>query len=955
MTDSTIHTHGGTGITGDVEAGTFIGRDQIVVLSGYTGADLERVLATLREILAQEQAVLRADVSRGRLRVTAPDAVPVTLSAAAADALAGTAAHAGDVAAYLTALQVNSRYGRWATRFVPLAGTLTAREVPPGWTDVPPEFTLLQVEGEGAQRQIRRIPLDDITEVTDRYDRLVLLGEPGSGKTTTLYKLALDAARERLISEAGKIPLTLPLADYRGYTSPYDFVAARWHQHVGREDLGDYLRAGQLLLLCDALNEMPFRDARDYRAQVETWRRFVAAWPGNRVLFTCRSRDYSEPLGLHQVEIKPFDDERVHEFLVKYVPEHAATAWQRLAASPLLDLVRNPYYLQMLAYLIEQGAAWPERLAHLFAGFVQTLVGREERRNHADWMGGEKLITALEALAETMQAQGQGTRLPRDEAASHIPEELTATPSVLIRLGLAATILDTEWGTNAAGQAVEQVRFYHHQLQEYFAARALVRRFCAQEDLGEHWYQPRLKKDMPDPGALSDDEPLPPPPTTGWEEPTILAAGLAPRPADFVDAVRRVNPVLAARCLDEGRLDLPDVAENVRADLLQEMHDEHVHLRARIASGEVLGQIGDPRFNVMHVGDHRVLLPPLVEVPGGTFTMGSSFWHVIRLRLSGFTAAENETPQHRVDVLPFYIGCYPVTNAEYGAFIAAGGYADETYWPTPAARGWLQGEVSSAFVDQWMEAWQIIQANPEKVLAQLKRSGVTPQQLDGFEQLAQMDEEQVRDLFTEAQAEGPRDRPAYWDDTRYNHPAQPVVGVTWFEALAYCAWLEAQLKRAAVPLQVWEDGKLSTRDFRPGTFKVELPTEAQWECAARGMTRRIYPWGRRWAEDRANTWEGHVLRSTPVGVYPRGVNALGVHDAAGNVWEWTRSLYRPYPYVPTDGREDLQREGYRVVRGGSWGNYGRHARCAYRGRTNPDDFGDTLGVRVVVSLVCSEC
>ena len=775
MIQPTIHTDGGAAIDGDVEAGTFIGRDQILVLSGYTGAELEHVLATLRAMLAQERASLRADLARERLTVTAPDAPPLTLSAEAADALAGAAARAGDVDAYLAALQVHSRYGRWAKQFVPLAGTLTARAVPPGWTDVPPEFTLLQVQGEGAQRQIRRIPLDDITQATAQYDRLVLLGEPGSGKTTTLYKLALDAARQRLAGGEAKVPLLLPLADYQGYTSPYAFVQARWRQQVGREDVGEYLREGHLLLLCDALNEIPFADDRDYRKRVGAWRRFMQDWPGNRVLVTCRSRDYSEPLGLHQVEIERLDDDRVREFLCKYIPEHAATAWHRLADTSLLDLVRNPYYLQMLAYLVEQGAAWPARVADLFNGFVRTLLDREARRDHPDWPGAEALLTALAAFAETVQPLGAGTRLAREEAQVRIPDEVATEagtvsldPEVVIRLGLAATLLDTERAANAAGALVAQVRFYHHQLQEYFAAQALVARFCDGEDLAGRWRQPRLRRAMPDPGPLGDDEPLPPPPTTGWEEPTILAAGLAPRPAGFVEAVRAVNPVLAARCLREARLALPDVAARVRADLRAEMENPKVHLRARIAAGEALGRVGDPRFEEIEVDGQRVLLPPLVEVPGGTYRIGSRWWRVRWLVLTGFTMARDETPRNAVTVPTFYIGRYPVTHAEYASFVEAGGYGDTSYWRTPAACAWLRGEGGGAWLEQWLELWQVLQADPEKTLAQLRRAGWTSRQLAAVEQLAAMDEAVVWEQAGEAEAERPPDRPAYWDDARYN-------------------------------------------------------------------------------------------------------------------------------------------------------------------------------------------
>ena len=812
MTETTINTQGGAGITGNVAAGTFIGHDQIIVISGYTGADLERVLAEVRALLATGQATLCAHPAAERLTITAPTGPSVLLSGEAASALATVAAQQGDVTAYLAALLVHPRYGRWAAQFVPLAGTLTVQERPPHWAEIPPEFTLLELHGEGAQRQLRRIPLDDITEATAQHAALALLGEPGSGKTTVLYKLALEAARAGLNGEGAKVPLYLPLADYRDYPTPHAFVAARWRQLVGREDLDVYLRAGRLLLLCDALNEMPFRDDRDYRARVGAWRRFIAEWPGNQVLISCRSRDYSEPLGLHQVEIQRLDDDRVRDFLTKYVPTHAEAAWARLAGSPLLDLVRNPYYLWMLAYLVEQGGVWPERPATLFRGFVQTLLGREAQRSHPDWPGADAVEAALAALAESLQPLGQGTRLPRAELEVRIPAEVTTdagtvavAAATVVRLGLAATLLDTE----RAPDAPEQVRFYHHQLQEYFAARALVTRFTAGESLAERWRQPRRQCEMPDPGPLGDYEPLPPPPTTGWEEPTLLAAGLAPDPAAFVEAVRAANPVLAARCLTEGRLELPEVRKQVQADLLREVGDRRVHLRARLAAGEALGTVGDPRFTEVQVAGQRVLLPPLVAVPAGTYRLGSSRWEVLRLALRGFAQARDELPRHPVDLPAYYIGRYPVTNAEYACFVAAGGYTEARYWRTAAARAWLRGEGGDAALEEWLGLWRQVQADPEQVLAQLKRAGVTPRQLDGWRQLAQMSEGEVRAFFEKEQLQRPLDRPAYWDDARYNQPGQPVVGVTWYEARAYCAWLEGRLREVAGALTVWEGGRLS--------------------------------------------------------------------------------------------------------------------------------------------------
>ena len=639
-------TEGGAYVVGNVSSGTFIGRDQIIVISGYTGADLEKALARLREVLAGGEADLCADVARGRLTVAAPRQ-RIVLSEEAAAGLGAVAARQGDVAGYLAALRVDPRYGRWATRFVPLAGTLTTLERPPGWADVTPELHLLEMVGEGPGRQLRRTPLDDIAQATAQYPVLVLLGEPGSGKTTMLYKLALDAAQQRLATGEGRLPLYCPLAEFRGTIAPYDFVAARLRQFAG-EDAAAWLRQGQVCLLCDALNEMPFADDRDYREKVGAWRRFVEDWQGygNQVIFTCRSQDYSEPLGQHQVEIARLDDARVEAFLTKY---GVGFAWERLQDAPLLELVRNPYYLSMLAYLLARGGAWPESRAALFRDFVAALLERESQKQHPDWPGADALHTALAGLAGRMQALGAGTRLPRSEVLEHLSE--SGVPAeTLLRLGLAATLLDVE----RAPDAEEQVRFYHHQVQEYFAAHALLARFRREEDLSVYWRQPRRAREMPDPGPLGDYEPLPPPPPTGWEEPTVLAAGLAPDPAAFVEAVRVLNPALAARCLTEAGLreSLPDLVQQVQTDLLRDLGDRRVHLRARLAAGDALGRLGDPRFQEVTVEGHKVLLPPLVYVPAGPFKIGSTRWQVMWLALRGFTAARDEAVSYTHLTLP---------------------------------------------------------------------------------------------------------------------------------------------------------------------------------------------------------------------------------------------------------------------------------------------------------------
>lgn len=250
--------------------------------------------------------------------------------------------------------------------------------------------------------------------------------------------------------------------------------------------------------------------------------------------------------------------------------------------------------------------------------------------------------------------------------------------------------------------------------------------------------------------------------------------------------------------------------------------------------------------------------PEMVVVPAGPFLMGTSDEQIADMVRRFDWAKEakkqgwfdDEKPLHEVNLPEFAIGRYPVTNAEYAAFVQATGYQAPTHW--------REGRVPEGLVDH------------------------------------------------------------------------PVVNVSWHDALAYANWLKEKTDKP-----------------------YSLPSEAEWEKAARGRDARLWPWGNDWDPSRANCAPDGPGRTTPVDQYsPQGDSPYGCADMAGNVWEWTRSIYKAYPYDPADpAREDLSSGSGRVLRGGSFYDAAGNARCACRDGNYPFLFSRLIGFRVVLSPV----
>jgi formylglycine-generating enzyme required for sulfatase activity len=227
----------------------------------------------------------------------------------------------------------------------------------------------------------------------------------------------------------------------------------------------------------------------------------------------------------------------------------------------------------------------------------------------------------------------------------------------------------------------------------------------------------------------------------------------------------------------------------------------------------------------------------------------------------------DEKPMFTYQTDAFWLLQTPVTNAHYGPFVEAGGYNKQAWW-TPT--GW-----------QW----------------------------------------RTKEKLTE---------PRYWKDNKWNEAKQPVVGVSWYEALAFANWLAQTTGEA-----------------------IRLPTEAEWEKGARGEKGLKYPWGDQAPTDELCNFNGKIGKTTPVDRYPKGASPYDALDMAGNVWEWTATKWlENYVNYATlvDNNPEADASARRVVRGGAWGDDRDLVRAAYRNRYTPDDRYFYLGFRVVVSV-----
>lgn len=714
-------------------------------------------------------------------------------------------------------------------------------------------------------------PRQNLLELMRHANRLLILGEPGSGKTVALQRLAWELCTPTETA----LPVLIELFKYAGAPLA-DVVLAGLRElnclKLAPDALDAFLQAAETprcVFLFDGLNEVPPAHRDRLLEQLTLW---MQNYPRHSAIVTSRSQDQLWRRARDEMEqtvlVQPIHDEQARVYLVARLPEHGAALYDGLNER-LRILARTPFLLWLIKESGQQGAVELASRADLYQKFVARLLARRDWFTHLDADGA----TPPEATPRVLQAalthlayhlgQKQVRTCDRAEAIQAVTPQinLEQAPRVIAYCARAGLLT----GDDALWFAP------HQTLQEHFAARALAE--IAQKEQHQNPLQRAWKTARHIAGR--DDGLLALAAQDWWMETFVQLAGMVADPDWLALEVARVNPWLAWWCVAEGQavdkktrqrieqrsnglLRSPRVADRRRAvQTLAQINNERIisALWAALCD-EIDADVA--QLIVSTLAEHSDAVRPLIDralqnadtkskralenilgqslawIPPGPFKMGSDTQKYSQ-------AHSDELPQHEVTLSGYWIGRYPVTVAQFRAFVA--------------------------------------------------RSGYKP------------DERSLEDPDT-----------------------HPVRYVNWNDALAYCQWLS-----------------------QTTGLTVTLPSEAEWEKAARGTDGRLWPWGDEPPDATRCNFNDNVKSTTPVGQYsPRGDSPYGCADMAGNVWEWTHSLYKPYPYEPTDGREELQSTDSWVVRGGSWSSLAVFARAAYRNGGSPGSRYYYIGFRVCV-------
>ncbi len=794
-----------------------------------------------------------------------------------------------------------------------------------------------------------------VTDMLERpaYRTAMLIGDPGSGKSTVIRYLAAQTAHSIFDKRANGItndmivPISVRLADISVVGND---KVTMWQgvRELGSErdalepELQAWMTRGQAAIYFDGLDEVHDDDVRLVLDLIEATR---IAYPHCRIVVTCRTDEYesaapSRRLPIRTLRFVPLDVDEIVMFLDRWCDALAGSQFLTVPMNRregLADLFRTrvemsrigevPFLLVLILMTDVQEEACFISLPKLYERVVMQLLSEipawrtdsssEERQFSGIFETAAEVAFELHQRDERNDGSDKGglllSELESIVARDSLDSALILTPekyAVARREVLADLLCMTKRNGLIREQSAGRYACFHKSIQELLAAIHLTTKMSRKEILARavrsHWRSPLLLVAQLRARDDNDITPF-----------IVIASVLADPtrkepPFDPVDIVMAAELLVALGSADAGRTPA-ELSSRIAFQLLDLAEDDTLDQSVRVHSLEVLARLGDPRY-VDPNGNVKTDEGRLVELSQLEMTVGSD------VPRRPFGAKNDPAVSPRSLTVPaFSAGRFPVTNLEYARFVDAGGYEDPSFWSSKDAQRWFtaDGAFIVALIEQAMSRPDY-DLDPE--LRELFRE-------DRRRALVHLDHVVSR-----------RHEPVWWRNERFNSPTQPVVGLNMWEANAYCAWLTQQ--------------GMSTGWLVDGC-RVRLPGEWEWERIGTDARGELSVGFQLWTDDhrsRAHTkFDGLGLdRPLPVGAFPMGQAPSGAEDLVGNVWEWTRS--RVVPYAELEEGDDTGGDfTERIVRGASW--FSMHEQLTspkYRGYALPYLAYFDIGFRIVI-------
>lgn len=785
--------------------------------------------------------------------------------------------------------------------------------------------------------------LDMVLE-DQRSSNLVLVkGSPGAGKSSQLRFLeatcALASIREGS-SGTAPMPFCVNLGEHAAaiIDDPLAWLGARWERRVAVENFQSFhvrIRRGNMVLMLDGLNEIPFSDAHSRREWMLTWKQCIADEllenSSNTVVVACRTRDLNIGLGTAEqpqttIEVLPLDAADIVTIARRRNPAAAAQLVDGISDDPsLVELYNTPFTLA--EYLDLSVSSVPRSLSEIFWRRICASLERERHRQNfrifdTRWLP-EDQVTQLLGVATLEGALPYFRSLPLFRALGSLAQELTAagtgsagaTHSVALDIndaskhfrdyldlpssgdGLKSLLVAVDLDLLLANEGV--IKFTHQTMQEFLAASLLDdAELLDAISVSQGTYAERLGV-FPDCALeLGPGEVLSLQPASGFEEVFARAAEVR---AHLIEAAVERNAPLAAELIARSSTTVSPTTRDWLTYTLrqraQDSDDPRERLLSLLALGENQGYDAQPSGN-----------PVMVEIPASEWRLGCSA-NTAKLLGSG-------SDERTVLLDSFKIGVAPITNHQFARFVDAGGYKNRIYWSEESWE-WRSGNFPiDKALRVWLQRRDQVASDPTLPFRLLESRKVSIAEAAAILRFGRLSDTEVLAIVRMAVSRS-IDEPAYWNDSRYSNPVQPVVGVSPYEADAYCEWLSQTT------------GK-----------RYRLPTEDEWEAAALfthpelGQTvDEVIPTGR-WSRAWGNVAEVHIGAPTPAWVFSYQT-ASPTSCMIGNVFEWIGEPFRS---------DELSR---RVCKGGSWRHLMRRASPGYRGRGDVTTRNDDDGFRIV--------